>query len=112
MSEAPVLDPVLPRLRRELITLYGPRLKRTLLYGSRARGDHQADSDYDVLVVLRGPLDYWEELHRLAELSHNITWDTAGKGNTIVASFKAVTEDQLRQRTGFMHNVRQEAVEL
>ena len=79
-----------------------------LLYGSRARGDHREDSDYDVLVVLDGPLDDWKELDRLAQLSSDITWDTVATGRPIVASFKAATQDILNQRTGFMHNVRRE----
>src|SRR5213080_5282199 len=112
MSSVALADPILKRLKTELVDLYGSRLKRALLFGSRARGDHEPDSDYDVLVVLEGPLDYWKELHRLAELSHNITWETAGTGHTVVASFKAVTEEQVQQRTGFMHNVRRKAVEL
>ncbi|MGC9952729.1 MAG: nucleotidyltransferase domain-containing protein [Rhizomicrobium sp.] len=112
MSEAAVADPILVRLKQELVALYGPRLKQALLYGSRARGDFREDSDYDVLVVLEGPLDYWKELHRLADLSSEITWETVATGNPVVASFKAMTEDQLQQRTGFMHNVRREAVPL
>lgn len=112
MRETALADPVLHRLKKELAALYGPRLKRVLLYGSRARGDFQSDSDYDVLVVLTGPIDHRQELKRLSELSHDITWDTAGYGNAIVASFKAVTEDQIQQRTGFMHNVRREMIEL
>ena len=112
MSEAAVADLILIRLKQELAALYGPRLKQVLLDGSRARGDFRKDSDYDVMVVLEGPLDDWKELHRLAGLSHDITWDTVKSGNPVVASFKAVTEDQVQQRTGFMHNVRREAVEL
>ncbi|HWP47204.1 MAG TPA: nucleotidyltransferase domain-containing protein [Candidatus Limnocylindrales bacterium] len=30
----------------------GDRLKQVILFGSRARGDHAPDSDYDCLVVL------------------------------------------------------------
>jgi len=52
MSERALADPALARLKRELHALYGARLKQVLLYGSRARGDHAPDSDYDVLVVL------------------------------------------------------------
>lgn len=112
MPETILADPVLHRLKKELESLYGPRLKRVLLYGSRARGDHQPDSDYDVLVVLQPPIDYWAEMKRLSGLSHEITWDTAGEGYAVVASFKAVTGDQIHQRTGFMHNVRREMIEL
>lgn len=30
----------------------GPRVRRIVLFGSRARGDARDDSDYDVLVVV------------------------------------------------------------
>ena len=112
MSEAPVLDPVLVRLKAELVKLYGPRLKKALLYGSRARGDFREDSDYDVLVVLKPPFDHWTELRRLAKLSSDITWDTVGGDTPVVASFKAVTEADIAARTGFMHNVRREMIAL
>jgi predicted nucleotidyltransferase len=110
MSEATLADPILVRLKQELVALYGPRLKQVLLYGSRARGDFHEDSDYDVLVVIEGPLDYWKELHRLADLSSAITWDTVGTGKPVVASFKAATEEMIQKRTGFMHNVRREGI--
>ena len=49
---------------------YGDRLKGLYLFGSRARGDHQADSDADVAVVLTdGEWVPWQErwtLNRLA----------------------------------------------
>jgi predicted nucleotidyltransferase len=80
--------------------------------GSRARGDHQPDSDYDVLVVLNGPIDRWPELHRLSKLSTKLTWDTVTEPNPAVVSLKAVTEDDIAARTGFMHNVRREMTEL
>ena len=37
------------RLVRERL---GPRVRRVVLFGSRARGDAQDDSDYDVIVVV------------------------------------------------------------
>ena len=55
MRSAAASNPILVRLKDELVKLYGPRLKQVLLYGSRARGDHQRDSDYDILVVLEPP---------------------------------------------------------
>jgi uncharacterized protein len=105
-------DPVLARLKAELAALYGPRLKQVLLYGSRARGDHREDSDYDVLVVLEGAFDHWAEVRRLAGLSTDMTWATVEREHPVVASFKPMTPEQFQARTGFLHNVRREGIAL
>jgi predicted nucleotidyltransferase len=74
---APADDPLLKRFRATLGEIYGQRLERVILYGSRARGDAREDSDYDVAVFLR---DYTPgtstELYRLADLSTAILTDT------------------------------------
>jgi Nucleotidyltransferase domain len=43
-------DPILKRFRDTLDEVYGQRLERVVLYGSRARGDAREDPDYDVAV--------------------------------------------------------------
>jgi predicted nucleotidyltransferase len=105
-------DPVLARLKAEIAALYGPRLKQVLLYGSRARGDHRADSDYDVLVVLEEPFDHWAEVKRLGRLSMDLTWETVDSDHPVVASIKPMTPEQFAARTGFLHNVRREGITL
>ncbi|MBK7876495.1 MAG: nucleotidyltransferase domain-containing protein [Planctomycetes bacterium] len=50
------LPPVLRDARARLTATFGRRLRDVVLYGSRARGDHRPDSDFDVLVVLTGPI--------------------------------------------------------
>ncbi|MGH7721964.1 MAG: nucleotidyltransferase domain-containing protein [Candidatus Dormibacteria bacterium] len=47
-------DPVLREVVRRLVEAYRP--ERLYLFGSRARGDATAESDYDVLLVV--PDDY------------------------------------------------------
>ena len=42
-------DPVLGALARAIVERFAP--ERIVLFGSRARGDHHTDSDYDVMVV-------------------------------------------------------------
>jgi predicted nucleotidyltransferase len=75
----PVDDPILKRFRDTLDEIYGQRLERVVLYGSRARGDAREDSDYDVAVFLR---DYapgtTTELYLLADLSTAILADGGG----------------------------------
>src|SRR5437868_3965364 len=45
-------DPKLTRIASALREAFGTRLVSALLFGSRARGDHRPDSDYDVAVLL------------------------------------------------------------
>ena len=62
------IQQLLKKFKRGLRQLYGTRLKGLYLYGSYARGDFDAGSDLDVLVVLsdfeRAPL----ELRRTSQL--------------------------------------------
>jgi predicted nucleotidyltransferase len=62
------LDPVLRSFREALTELYGPRLDRVVLFGSRARGEAGPESDYDVAVFLKEPGPGMTEWNRLADL--------------------------------------------
>ncbi len=42
---------VVDRLRERVVQAFGARVRRVILFGSRARGDALPESDYDVLVV-------------------------------------------------------------
>lgn len=49
---------------------YGARLAGIYLFGSRARGDHKNDSDYDIAVVLEDEdTALWREVNLLADLA-------------------------------------------
>ena len=48
LSKTPADDPILKRFRDALDEMYGDRLERVVLYGSRARGDAREDSDVDL----------------------------------------------------------------
>lgn len=62
MSSAAVTDPILKRFRAALDELYGDRLERVVLFGSRTRGDAREDSDYDIAVFLKDFADRWQEV--------------------------------------------------
>jgi len=63
-----IIDPALIRFRRALDKIYGDKLERVVLFGSRARGNARPDSDYDVAIFLKDMPDRWKELDRLADL--------------------------------------------
>jgi len=66
LNASVLADPVLRRFGAALRETYGDRLERAVLFGSRPRGDHQPDSDYDVAVFICGPDRWLTEVKRLA----------------------------------------------
>ena len=70
MKAAATAFPELADFVRAVENAYGHRLAGVFLYGSRARGEHRADSDYDVGVVLDDEgVILWQEVNRLADLA-------------------------------------------
>ncbi|MBU6298984.1 MAG: nucleotidyltransferase domain-containing protein [Alphaproteobacteria bacterium] len=100
-------NPVLTRFRSALRKVYGDRLERTVLFGSRARGEARTDSDYDIAVFLRDMPDRAAEMDRLADLATDILYET---GECIHAlPYQA---GAWRERTPIMHEIRADGVEL
>jgi predicted nucleotidyltransferase len=64
---------ILAEFRRRLEEIYGDRLDRLVLFGSQARGDAEPDSDIDVLVVLKEPFVYGEEIWRTSEARGDVS---------------------------------------
>lgn len=107
MTEKPQNDPVLRRFRAAVTELYGDRVERVVLYGSRARGDARSDSDYDVVVFLRDMPDRAEEMTRIAEMETDILYDTGAVINAL-----PLPVDAYRERTGFMSELRRDGLDL
>jgi predicted nucleotidyltransferase len=100
-------DPILKRLRAALGGLYGDRIERVILFGSRARGDASEDSDYDVAVFLRNIADRWRELDRLADLRTEFLEETG-----VFVDAKPYPAGAYRDRTTLMREIRREGVDL
>jgi predicted nucleotidyltransferase len=102
-----IADPVLARLRDDLDAAFGSRIERVVLYGSRARGDAQPDSDYDVAVFLRDYVDRRYERPRLSVVETEV-FDTTG-GLVHSLSFKAGTWND---RSPLMAAIRRDGIDL
>jgi predicted nucleotidyltransferase len=107
MLPSSVSDPVLRHFRAELDTLYGDRLERAMLFGSRARGDARADSDYDIAVFLRDYRGLWDEAGPLADVTTEILYETGAVLTPIPFPAEAYSE-----RTALMSEIRREGIEL
>ena len=75
MTAKPQNDPVLKRFRDAVVEIYCERLERVVLFGSRARGDAQRDSDYDVAVFLRDMTNRDAEMNRLADPATDVLYN-------------------------------------
>lgn len=100
-------DPILKRFRAAVDEIYGARLARAVLFGSRARGDAGPDSDYDVAVFLRDMPDRFTEMNRLADLSTSLFDET---GEFVHAM--PYWADAYNERTPLMHEIRADGVDL
>jgi len=102
---APLSD-VLAEYRARLEEIYGDRLMRLVLFGSRARGDAEPDSDIDVMIVLRGPLDDWAETQRTSK----VTSEVSMKFETVISRIFATPDEADENPGSFYCNVRSEGV--
>jgi len=100
-------DPVLNRFRHALDDLYGDQIDRVVLFGSRARGDSNQDSDYDIAVFLKSFADRWKEFDRLAALRLQFLDDS---GSFFDA--KPFLAESYNDRTPLMREIRLEGLDV
>jgi predicted nucleotidyltransferase len=69
-------DKVLTRFRAAVMQIYGDRIERVVLFGSRTRGEAKPDSDYNIAVYIKDPATFTDESARLAAVTTDIPPDT------------------------------------
>jgi predicted nucleotidyltransferase len=101
------IDPIMRRFRAALDDVYGQRLERVVLFGSRARGDAWPHSDYDVVVFLKNLENFGKEADRIAEIETDILYDTGAVINALPLKAEAYGEP-----TALMGEIRREGLDL
>jgi hypothetical protein len=100
-------DPAVLRFRAGLNELYGPRLRRVVLFGSRARDEARVESDYDVAVFLEPMNGLWSEADGLSRLELRIFDETGAQFNAVPLPGSAWGD-----RTAFMGELRRDGRDL
>jgi predicted nucleotidyltransferase len=100
------LRKILAELQQYLTELYRERLVDVVLFGSQARGDAVPGSDIDVMIVLKGAVDPFEEIDRTGDFVAALSL----KYDTLVSRI-FISEDRFRsEQSPLMINVRREGV--
>jgi predicted nucleotidyltransferase len=102
------LAKILQSLRLGLAQALGDQLESVILFGSQARGEARADSDIDVLVIVRDEADYGELIQRTSALVSTLSLEY---GVVISRAFASKSRFD-RERSPFILNVRREGVTL
>jgi uncharacterized protein len=74
---------------------------------ARARADEKPDSDYDIAIFIKDAGTFADESARLATVSTDILLDTGA-----VISATPFLAGAHRERTGFMHELRERGLDL
>jgi len=78
------LKNILNEVAQNVHSLLGKKLRRIVLYGSYARGDYDAESDMDIMVLA----DVDEtELRKIQKQVFSIGWDIGTEHNIMITMF-------------------------
>lgn len=100
------LPQILAAIRREFNRTLGDKLETIYLYGSQARGDALADSDIDILAVIRGDFDYAD----LLELTSPAVSSLSLENDTVISRAFISKEQFDHENSPFLINVRREGI--
>ena len=108
MTFRPEIEALLDDFKQRLEALYGERLIEVVLFGSVARGEDTPESDVDVLVVLRGPVNHYAE----SELLSKIMVDLMAEYGEFVTPVVLSAKEFQTQEWPLLRNVREEGISL
>jgi uncharacterized protein len=99
---AAIMDDLEGRLR----SIYRDRLVRIVLFGSQARGDADAESDIDVLVVLQGEVRPGAEISRTGAATAALSLEC-----DVVISCTFISEDRFaKEHSPLIQNIHREGI--
>lgn len=107
-NERAGLEAFVARLRQR----YGDNVLRVVLFGSKARGDFDEESDLDVLVVVRFPdEDYWQHWKQIVDIAWEAEFEHSVVMSTVVRT-PTVYNQMQRDRLLLYRNIERDGIML
>ena len=100
------ISTIVQTCKEALSTYYGARLRGVILYGSMARGNAEAGSDIDLLVLLSSPFDYFAELRKIVDLLYPIQLES----DRLISAKPALASDYELGSISLYRNAKREGV--
>lgn len=69
------MSEIIKKCKKILQEQYGPQFQGLILYGSAARGQNDLSSDIDLLVLMKKPFNYFQELRRITDMLYPLQLD-------------------------------------
>ena len=95
-------------LKQKLLQCYGDRLVRFIVFGSCARGDQTPDSDIDILITMRDPVN-WNLKCNILDLVYAIELE-----KDVIMDIKVYSEENIQHTllgaTPFIENALNEGI--
>jgi predicted nucleotidyltransferase len=88
------IEGILKEIKTRLSEAFGDRLRGVVLYGSEARGEGGPDSDIDVLVLLDGPVESWNDIKACSDAVYPLILRTGRTIDTRPVDLKHYREGQ------------------
>ena len=98
----------LAHLKINLQEIYQDDLKKVILFGSHARGDHKPDSDIDILIVSKNNFNYSQEIERTSSLIAKLSLEK----DLVISRVFTTSENLNSEQSPFFRNLRKEGVVL
>lgn len=99
---------LLPRIRKLLESIYGNRLVNVILYGSFARNEANKESDIDIAVVLKGPVDKSKEIDLIYDELYDLMLETC----ELISVFPLSEEEIENSSWPLYYHIRTEGVKI